>query len=162
MSNQITKPCSQCPFVRGGIKLTRGRLYELASGAADDDRFMFHCHHTVDYETDDDGEGVITKDSQLCAGAMAFTLKTMGHPNQIMRIAERLGTLDLDAVEAQGRDTYDNIDEMVEEGDVCRPRPRTRKRPKQDDPCPYCGLTYSHTCTAQQRPSLETDKFYDF
>lgn len=86
MHYTLTSPCDQCPFLR---KMAHGftlrRLTEFASGA-------FHCHQTgtQDEET---GNYVATKDSLHCAGALIF-LEKREKPNQMMRIAERLGLYD--------------------------------------------------------------------
>ena len=79
-----TTPCIDCPFLSTnagsyGIR----RLLEFASGA-------FPCHKTARLE--DDGF-VAQSDSVHCAGALIF-LEKRSAPNQMMRIAERLGMYD--------------------------------------------------------------------
>lgn len=93
MRYEMTSPCAKCPFrtdVPGYLRRARAR--EIATTLT---RYQqtFTCHATVDYETGE-GEGVDTPDSQHCAGAMIM-LEHMGQPNQMMRIAERLGMYDM-------------------------------------------------------------------
>lgn len=52
----------------------------------------FDCHKTLDYSSED-GSGETTDKSMHCAGAM-IVLEHEERPNQIMRIAERLGFYD--------------------------------------------------------------------
>jgi hypothetical protein len=90
----LKRPCMTCPFRKGHgsrFRLPLTRLQEI--GRAD----AFQCHKTVDYdgEEDEDGESTFAPGDrpQQCAGLMAL-LHYMDRPNQIMRVAERLGTLD--------------------------------------------------------------------
>jgi len=66
---------------------TRGitRIF-LQKGTGD-----FACHRTLG--EDDDGETVVTAESQHCAGALIFAEKHEA-PTQMMRICERLGLYD--------------------------------------------------------------------
>lgn len=116
MNYNLTKPCKHCPF-RNDIDpfLTPERaesIYNsLARGAT------FACHKTVDY-SDDDGEGRETKKSEHCAGALIM-LEHMDEPNQMMRIAERLGMYDrtkLDMGAPVFDDAWDWIDAHEEKG----------------------------------------------
>lgn len=90
MKYELTKPCGECPFLKKYAQsYGMRRLKEFAAGA-------FPCHKTAElYEDDDDGtsEFLPTATSLHCAGALIFNEKRQG-PNQLMRIAERLGMYD--------------------------------------------------------------------
>lgn len=96
MKYEMTKPCKNCPFRTDSLKgwLGKGRAAEIAFAIVQQ-QGTFPCHKTVDYnsEHDDENEGVVTGESQHCAGAMIM-LEKMEKPNQMMRIAERLGMYD--------------------------------------------------------------------
>lgn len=84
-------PCSNCPFLRkGGIRLTQGRVKEIAGNMLSPDGKTFACHKTTKACGD---EMVETGNSRHCAGALIFSEK---HENatQMIRIAERLGLYD--------------------------------------------------------------------
>jgi hypothetical protein len=72
----------------------------------------FACHKTTKSSKYDDSEMVATEKSEHCAGALIM-LEHMELPNQLMRIAERLGhydraKLDMDApVFTDGEDFID-------------------------------------------------------
>lgn len=100
----LKSPCPHCPF-RSDIEpyLRAGRAENIGRDLRDGK--SFYCHVTVDYrdKNDDDepGRGKITNRSRMCAGAL-ITMENEERPNQIMRIAERLGlydrfALDMDA-----------------------------------------------------------------
>lgn len=95
----------------------------------------FSCHKTVDYDGEEDEEGNIVQQNeaneQFCAGALIMLEKSTG-PNQMMRIAQRLGmydasNLDMEApVFASAKDfilaqeTENDDPEMPEDGwDTC-------------------------------------------
>lgn len=79
-----TTPCKQCPFTMKSFPLRR--LKEFASYGE------FHCHKSgiQDEETQ---EFIPTNESVVCAGMLIFNEKR-NEPNQMMRIAERLGIYD--------------------------------------------------------------------
>jgi hypothetical protein len=98
----LVRPCPKCPF-RTDVSpyLTPERVAEIAtdvqSGA------NFYCHQTTEYQEDEDGAGdmAIVDTSMVCAGSMILMEKA-GSPNQMLRIAERIGfydpsRLDMDA-----------------------------------------------------------------
>lgn len=93
MKFEMTKPCKNCPFRTDCRKgwLGKNRAKEI-SFAILEQQGTFPCHKTVDYDSED-GEGITHQDSQHCAGAMIM-LEKMQRPNQMMRIAERLGMYD--------------------------------------------------------------------
>lgn len=89
MKYEMTHPCDQCPFLKSKAKsYGRRRLMEFASQA-------FPCHKTAECIEDDEGssEFVAKEDSQHCAGVLIYCEKR-NQPNQMMRIAERLGMYD--------------------------------------------------------------------
>ncbi len=88
MIYSMTKPCDQCPFLKKNSKsYGLRRLRELASGS-------FPCHKTAEcYEDNEVSEFRATTKSLHCAGALIFCEKRNA-PNQMMRIAERLGMYD--------------------------------------------------------------------
>jgi len=90
MNFDLKTPCSDCPFLKeGGIRLTSGRIREIAGGMLSTNGATFACHKTVEW--DEDGETEINRKKQKhCAGALIFAEK---HENatQMMRIEERFG-----------------------------------------------------------------------
>lgn len=67
---RLRRPCSDCPFRadRPGF-LSGPRAEGIVSGVVHGDA-PFHCHKTVHYDDDDDGEAVVDAGSQFCAGAL--------------------------------------------------------------------------------------------
>lgn len=95
MKYDMTKPCKKCPFVKANrFPLTRARKHEIMTSIYYYDQ-SFPCHQTTErFEGDNGDEDLIaTERSQHCAGAM-IVLEKAGRPNQMMRIAERLGMYD--------------------------------------------------------------------
>jgi len=95
MKFEMKKPCNNCPFRTDSLKgwLGSARAKEISFSIIHQ-QGTFPCHKTVDYDREDEeGSGVVTQDSQHCAGAMIM-LEHMKKPNQMMRIAERLGFYD--------------------------------------------------------------------
>lgn len=93
MKYNMTTPCDACPYLKKnahGFPLRR--LYELIGEGE------FHCHKTGELTEDGDyleegGDYVPNEKSSACAGALIF-LEKRGKPNQMMRIAGRLGMYD--------------------------------------------------------------------
>lgn len=116
---RLMKPCAKCPF-RSDIRpyLTVGRVEEIQESLVDRDE-TFPCHNTVNYDTDvfnEEGEEIpSTVGSQHCAGAAILLMKE-GRPNQMMRIAMRLGMLDTSKL-AMGAPIYDSFEDMIEATD---------------------------------------------
>jgi len=111
----LKKPCSNCPFRTDVTPYLRvGRVQEMEAELIGQQR-SFTCHKTtVAGEDDEDGSSnmVDGPNAQHCAGAMIL-LEKSNAPNQMMRIAERLGLykpseLDMDAP------VYDSFREMRE------------------------------------------------
>lgn len=85
MRFDLKKPCKDCPFIKGSCTnttLAEGRLEGIVDDIRND--MSFTCHKTLDNES---------SKQQHCAGAMVF-LEKENRPNQMMRIAERVGMYD--------------------------------------------------------------------
>lgn len=83
MNFNLKKPCKECPFIKGSctnITLREGRLEEIVKDIRSDMSFI--CHKTLD-----------NKEKEHCGGALIF-LEKENNPNQMMRIAERIGLYD--------------------------------------------------------------------
>lgn len=115
-------PCDKCPFRRGASYLTAARAREIATTNGE-----FPCHETVDYDAGD-GSGVTRANSQVCAGFVAFNLKS-GCPSQMIRIAGRLGMFDADKFKDAEADVFDSVAAMV--------RSHRARREKIDRPAGY-------------------------
>lgn len=103
----LKRPCVNCPFRKGQgslFGLTPKRLRGIVDGPA------FQCHKTVDYGGDECSPKPGDRPQQ-CAGAMAV-LHRSGLDNQIMQVASRLGSLDLDALDPDG-EAYASLDEAI-------------------------------------------------
>lgn len=117
------KPCKDCPFTRGGVKLREGRIEELHELMTQSGGGSFSCHKTVDYSkmSEDDGEhdtGYIPGVNEMhCTGALIYAEK---HDNQtqMMRVMGRCGGYDPDELMASDdvERVWDSIDEWLEEG----------------------------------------------
>lgn len=82
MKFNLKEPCKDYPFVLGSntnTTLAKGRLEGIIEDIRND--LSFTCHKTLDLPS---------RSQQHCAGAMIF-LEKEERPNQIMRIAERVG-----------------------------------------------------------------------
>ncbi len=98
------KPCKTCPFRTNGDAvrfLGEERAQEIADSLMSD--CSFTCHDDLDLPEDN---------RQHCAGA-TIMLEKQNHPNQIMRICERLGLYDRYAL-AGHEDVFDDFDDWVE------------------------------------------------
>lgn len=96
MSFTRNTPCPDCPFLVSNAQHYReGRLEQFASG-------RFPCHKSAALVDDEEGtsEFVATKDSLECTGSLLFQLKR-GTPNQMTRIAMRLGMFDPDKLSGE-------------------------------------------------------------
>lgn len=86
MKYSQTTPCKECPFLNSMKRgFTIKRLSEFASNE-------FPCHKSATLD-DENSEYVANNKSVHCAGALIFNEKR-NKPNQMMRIAERLGIYD--------------------------------------------------------------------
>ena len=104
---KLTTPCNRCPFlITLPVPLREGRADEIATALLSGG--SFHCHKTVDYSDDEPS----TYGAQECAGALII-LDRMGYPNQMTRIAQRLGAFDPAALDIDA-DVFDDLDEWIE------------------------------------------------
>lgn len=90
MKMDMKRPCKDCPFIKGSSTnrtLTSERLREIKHNVLREDA-SFTCHKTLDLPY---------HDQQHCAGA-AMYLEHRNRPNQWMRIMERLGYYNKDAM----------------------------------------------------------------
>jgi hypothetical protein len=120
-----TKPCVRCPFrVTLPIPLHPERAEEIADGLRMGGSFP--CHKTTKH--DDDGEYLPSRDEMHCAGA-TIILEKMGEPNQMMRVAERVGAYDPAALDLDTEDVFDDLDDWERAiGDKYARQQRKRKR----------------------------------
>lgn len=124
----LKSPCANCPFRSDKpFHLDSDRVKEIADSLRDTPEApggTFYCHKTITYNSgaeersddghDDDAEsddfnGRITPRSRACAGALA-TLEKEQRPNQIMRIAERLGLYDMKRLDHENAPVYESLD----------------------------------------------------
>lgn len=96
MRFEITTPCPNCPFRTddGAIRLRAERAREIAQ---DLDQCTFTCHKTTVPDPNNGAEMMDGPNAQHCAGALIM-LEREGAPSQMMRIAERLGIYDPQAL----------------------------------------------------------------
>lgn len=190
-------PCSNCPFRSDKpFYLDEDRVTEIAESLRDG--ATFYCHKTVVYddppesqdldpeasdacddeESDPSFSGRITNRARACAGALA-TMEREGRPNQIMRIAHRLGfydpeNLDKDApvypslaawtaarrsdeASASGDAPQAQYCEVAHDNDCLNPPARmgafgveaSLDGPKTTDECPACGHAMCEQCTSE-------------
>lgn len=121
MKFDLHSPCKSCPFrrdVRGFIHPERAE--EIIEAILYRDQ-TFTCHKTVDYDRmPDDAEDYLPGDKdQHCAGATIF-LEKQERPNQMMRIAERLGFYDRSKLKMDAP-VFDDEDEMVAHMEAAHP-----------------------------------------
>lgn len=165
MMFDLMSPCANCPFRKGQgelFGLDPGRIYKIATASA------FQCHKTVDYSNSDDEDGfehpAPGQHPQQCAGLMAV-LHREDKLNQIMQVAERLGSLDCTMLDPRN-EAYDCMADVYRahagnwrkhkrvkpnDGFVRRRKPKKRakqrrlalslpRRPRAVDPVPSGGL----------------------
>lgn len=116
MKYDMVRPCAHCPF-RNDIRpfLTQASAARIARSLLSDKTFS--CHETINYEAmDDDDEDcgwhVPGPNERHCAGAMII-LERQDNPNQMMRIAERLGMYDRTKLDMEAP-VYRNFREFVD------------------------------------------------
>lgn len=107
----LKRPCINCPFRKGvgeNFILPEARIDEIMSADA------FQCHKTVEYGQDNYGNQTYDQGDkpQQCAGLMAV-LHREGKPNQIMRIAERVGAVTFDDIDPRN-EAYASIADVKE------------------------------------------------
>jgi hypothetical protein len=98
---RLRRPCANCPF-RTDVPpyLRGGRAAQIAQDIALGS--IFSCHKTVDYDRPEEdfepGAWVPGDGEQFCAGALIAMVRGE-EPNQAVRMAERMGLLDIDALD---------------------------------------------------------------
>lgn len=102
----LKRPCSLCPFRTDCLPgwLGSERAEEIAESITTLDQ-NFHCHETTG------AKGPRAKTLQHCAGALIM-LEHMESPNQMMRIAERLGVYDRRALHMDAP-VFTDADEFI-------------------------------------------------
>ena len=135
---KLKTPCANCPF-RSDIKsyLRVSRVADI-EGSLRHRQASFTCHKTTEAVEDDDGgsEMVDGPKAQHCAGALIL-LETIDEPNQMMRIAQRLGSYDPDQLDYDAP-VFKSFDDMKRaQGDYEEPE-------SAEDPCSVSG----HGCEA--------------
>lgn len=105
------RPCKHCPFRTDIAPFLRPeRAQDIADSLDRGDDFP--CHSTVVYGDGSDGEEIAdTSNAARCAGAMIICEKTE-RPTQAMRIGERLGIYDRDALDMNAP-VYDDFTQWV-------------------------------------------------
>jgi hypothetical protein len=105
----LKRPCGNCPFRTDRASfLSEARAQEIADALHAD--ASFHCHKTLELDAEE-GDVEITAASKHCAGAM-IVLEREDRPNQMMRIAERLGLYDRTAL-VMDSPVPESLDEWV-------------------------------------------------
>lgn len=110
MDFTMKKPCKDCPFRRDVPAYLNGpRCQEIIRSITSQDG-QFPCHKTTVH--DGDGDYVPQfKGEQHCAGAMIL-LEKLDQPNQIMRIAERVGSYHRDELDMEAP-VFDTAEEFI-------------------------------------------------
>ena len=167
--------CKTCPFrrsvVENGGLVRPERAQEIADSIIEGGGFT--CHQTTVCEEDDNGFGQMIPGpkAQECAGALA-TMHAGGNVNQMARMAERFGMLDLDAIDADRSDVYPSLAHWVQAhrpptelvhcevvGSDCQDPPgfstgagvvHSTREPTcdPDNCCQYCGHTMCEDCSS--------------
>jgi len=119
----LIRPCELCPFrtdcLKGWLKTFSA---EIADSLKNDKTFL--CHETTEYEEDYDEDEYETPPlketgkEQHCAGAMIL-LEKIERPNQMMRIAERLGLYDHTKLDMDAP-VFNSLEEFVEHHMECK------------------------------------------
>lgn len=112
MKYNLKRPCSNCPF-RSDVHfpMTKARRRDIAKSILNRQE-TFSCHKTNEFCGDN---AIETQNSQHCAGAMVI-LEKMERPNQMMRIAERLGMYDRENLDMDSP-VYDDLQSWIDAGD---------------------------------------------
>ena len=110
----MKEPCSNCPFRsdRPFGALSVERAEEIAIALHQDS--TFHCHKTTG--SDEEGRGVITKNSKLCTGAAIF-LENTRPGGMLANLGFRLGFMRGEIKPAQLSDrvpVYQTAEEFID------------------------------------------------
>lgn len=118
MNNDLTKPCSGCPFRKDGkgVKLGAERIKDLAAGISKGHGFA--CHKTVNYQDEGDGEErTYSSGEQLCAGALAFGLNTGDEiTDRVVQIRLHCNAGKIAKIREAQKDVYSSTEEWVKNG----------------------------------------------
>lgn len=97
MKYDLKKPCANCPLLvsEERVNLRSARIMEIHNYLTAAQGGSFPCHKTAAH--DDDGEYTPKPDESHCAGGLIYAL-AQESPNQLTRVALRLGVLDADAL----------------------------------------------------------------
>lgn len=127
MKYDLTKPCKDCPF-RKDIRayLNPERAQEICESIIDDQQ-TFSCHKFNGF--DDDGVTIEGERAQHCAGAMIF-LEKIDRPNQMMRIAERLGMYDRTKLQMDAP-VFESPDEFIKAQEDTLSKARAKRKPEK-------------------------------
>ena len=100
MRFNLKSPCGDCPF-RNDVEpyLTVERAIEISDAICNKDK-TFSCHKTLN-----------NKEKEHCAGALIL-LEKEDTPNQLTRIAERLGIYDRSKLNMKAP-VYDNAEGFI-------------------------------------------------
>lgn len=142
MRFNLTKPCSNCPFLKkGGVPLRLERIREihrLVTGSSPLGEGVFPCHKTVTREHEDDEdasfEPLHDPKASYCAGAIIYSLK-LESPNQMTRIALRLGSFDPDKLMKHESKVHDSLDAWIDADPIASKERKTRETEPIGDPC---------------------------
>lgn len=104
MQYKRRKPCKSCPF-RSSTAFTfpEERAEEIVYHNGG-----FACHDT----TTTKGRRADHKDAQACAGRL-IVLEREEQPDQMMRIAERLGLYDRTKLDMENEDVFEDIESFM-------------------------------------------------
>lgn len=105
MKYDQTKPCKTCPFRRStSFEFPYQRAHEIVYNDGG-----FSCHKT----TTEKGRGNSHKNAQACAGRL-IVLEKSEMPDQMMRIAERIGLYDRTKLKMDDPDVFDDIEDFMD------------------------------------------------
>ena len=109
MRFDMTKPCNNCPFLLDvNFPLSPARAEDICTELLKGKTFQ--CHKTLDYACNKPAE---QNQPQHCAGAAIF-LEKQNAPNQLMRIAERLGQYDYNKLDMEAK-VFTSTEAMVKQ-----------------------------------------------
>ena len=110
MNFKLKKPCKDCPFRTDIQAFLRPDRAEEIFLAITEQQATFTCHKTT--VESEDGEMVDGPNAEHCAGALIL-LEKLDQPNQMMRIAERIGLYDRRELEMESP-VFDSGDDFIE------------------------------------------------
>lgn len=105
MKYDLTKPCDNCPFTKDkNFFFRKKRADEIINANS------FSCHKTTTSKGKKDND----KNAQACAGRMIL-LEREGKPDQMMRIAHRLGLYNPKKLDIDDKDVYSNLSDFYKQ-----------------------------------------------